>query len=170
MIPVSRIQTFQILSLANPSDPTTFANARPTIAAVDVKRLQDRERAKIEKLKEEERNRGKGVSKEGQAIYDSLKRMYFCPILPCAYVPSLTSRFYSNMPVRWHNKQMIVHDAIIIAPPYRVEDCKGSKDKVEVLNRVKKVLEGERRKLTEKREKEERERKAATPVVPRKGG
>lgn len=62
---------------------------------------------------------------------------------------------------------MIVHEAVIIPPPYRVEDCKGAKDKQEVLNRVKKVLEGERRKL---KEKEERERKAATPTGPRKGG
>ena len=62
---------------------------------------------------------------------------------------------------------MIVHDAVIIPPPYRVEDCKGQKDKQEVLNRVKKVLEGERRKL---REREERERKAVTPTGPRKGG
>ena len=73
----------------------------------------------------------------------------------------------SNTPIRWHNQEMIVHDAIIITPPYRTEDCKGTKDKQEVLNRVRKVLDGERRKI---REREERERKAATPVGPRKGG
>ena len=71
------------------------------------------------------------------------------------------------MPVRWHEQAMIVHDAVIIPPPYRAEDCKCPKDKQEVLNRVKKVLEGERRKL---KEKEERDRKAATPIGPRKGG
>lgn len=71
------------------------------------------------------------------------------------------------MPIRWHNQEMIVHEAVIIAPPYRAEDCKGAKDKQEVLNRVKKVLEGERRKL---KDKEERERKAVTPTGPRKGG
>ena len=66
---------------------------------------------------------------------------------------------------------MIVSEAVIITPPYRVEDCKGSKDKQEALIRIKKVLEGERRKI---REKEERERKAGsgtgTPAGPRKGG
>ena len=62
---------------------------------------------------------------------------------------------------------MVVYDAVIIAPPYRPEDCKGAKDKQEVLNRVKKVLEGERKKI---RDKEERERKAVTPTGPRKGG
>lgn len=72
-----------------------------------------------------------------------------------------------NLPIRWHNQEMIVHDAVIISPPYRVEDCKGAKDKHEVLNRVRKVLEGERRKL---KEREESERKATPPAAPRKGG
>ena len=62
---------------------------------------------------------------------------------------------------------MIVHDAVIIPPPYTPADCIGPKEKQEVLIRVKKVLEGERRKL---KEKEDRDRKAATPVEPRKGG
>jgi hypothetical protein len=57
---------------------------------------------------------------------------------------------HSNIPIRWHNAEMIVHDAVIITPPYRPEDCKGSRDKQETLNRVKKVLEGERLKLKER--------------------
>lgn len=71
------------------------------------------------------------------------------------------------MPVRWHNQEIIVHETVIISAPYRVEDCKGKSDRPDVVNRVKKVLEGERRKL---REKEERERKVSTPTGPRKGG
>lgn len=62
---------------------------------------------------------------------------------------------------------MIVHEAVIISPPYRIEDCKCPKDKQEVLNRVKKVLDGERRKL---KDKEEREKKAAAQTGQRKGG
>jgi protein LSM12 len=71
------------------------------------------------------------------------------------------------MQIRWHNQEMIVSDAVIITPPYRVEDCRGAKDKQEVVNRVKKVLEGERRKI---KDKDDRERKSATPTGPRKGG
>lgn len=71
------------------------------------------------------------------------------------------------MPVRWHNQEIVVYDAVIIAPPYRIEDCKGTKDKQETLIRVRKVLEGERKKL---KEREERERKVATPAGSRKGG
>ena len=60
------------------------------------------------------------------------------------------TKFCSNIPIRWHNDQMIAHEAVIISPPYRPEDCKGSAQKVQVLMQVKKVLEGERRKLSEK--------------------
>ena len=71
------------------------------------------------------------------------------------------------MPVRWHNLEIIVYESVIIAPPYRVEDCKGPKDKQEALTRVKKVLEGERRKI---REREEKGSKVSMPTGPRKGG
>jgi hypothetical protein len=62
---------------------------------------------------------------------------------------------------------MIVLDAVIIKPPYGVEDCSAPSQHQVTLNRVRKVLEGERRKL---KEKEAQDRKAATPAEPRKGG
>ena len=71
---------------------------------------------------------------------------------------------YSNLPVHWHNREMIVFDSIIVTPPYRAEDCKCANEKQEVLIRVKKALEGERKKLQEK------ERKMPVPGGPRKGG
>jgi len=149
VIPVSRIQSFQVLSLASGADgsESSIATAQPAIGPVDVKRLKQREEQRIRKLKEEEKDRGKGVTREAQAIFDSFKRI--------------------NTPIRWHNQEMIVHEAVIISPPYRIEDCKCPKDKQEVLNRVKKVLDGERRKL---KDKEEREKKAAAQTGPRKGG
>jgi len=149
VIPVSRIQSFQVLSLASGTDgsESSIATAQPAIGPVDVKRLKQREEQRIRKLKEEEKDRGKGVTREAQAIFDSFKRI--------------------NTPIRWHNQEMIVHEAVIISPPYRIEDCKCPKDKQEVLNRVKKVLDGERRKL---KDKEEREKKAAAPTEQRKGG
>lgn len=77
-IPFSRIQTFQVVSLAAGAEAGdgSFANAQPAIGPVDTRRLREREQAKINKLKEDERNRGKGVTKEAQAIFDSFKRMY----------------------------------------------------------------------------------------------
>lgn len=75
IIPFSRIQSFQVVSLAEDSEGT-FASALPSIGPVDTRRLKEREAAKMNKMKEEERNRGKGVTKEAQAIFDSFKRMY----------------------------------------------------------------------------------------------
>lgn len=72
-----------------------------------------------------------------------------------------------NVPVRWHNTQIIVFDAVIIKDPYDVNDCSAPGSKQEVLNRTKKILEGERRKM---REKLDSQRKTATPTGPRKGG
>ncbi|TKA77128.1 hypothetical protein B0A55_04114 [Friedmanniomyces simplex] len=142
VMPISRIQTFQILSLA--SGDADLTTARPKVAEMDIKRQEKRCEDRVAALKEQERNRGKGVTKEGQAIFDALKRI--------------------NMPIHWHNREMIVFDSIIVAPPYRAEDCKCANEKQEVLIRVKKALEGERKKLQEK------ERKTPVPSGPRKGG
>lgn len=78
MINVSAIQSFQVLSLAPGTEggDGSFATAQPPIGPVDIKRLKERERARIDQLKEAERNRGRGVTKEAQAIFDSFKRMY----------------------------------------------------------------------------------------------
>jgi len=67
IIPISRVQNFQITSLAS-QQPST-------LPPVDTKRLKDRENARIAQLKDQAADRGKGVSKEAQAIYDALKRV-----------------------------------------------------------------------------------------------
>ncbi|SMY25571.1 unnamed protein product [Zymoseptoria tritici ST99CH_1A5] len=134
IIPFSRIQSSQVISLAGAEGV-----AQPVIGAVDIRQLQKREETRVNQLREEEESRGKGVSKEAQAIFDSFRRI--------------------NVPVRWHNQEIIVLEHVIVVPPYRPEDCKASKDKQETLIRVRKILEGERKKL---QEKEARERSAAS--------
>lgn len=96
IIPVSRIQSFQITSLAAEGD-NSIASAQPAIAAVDTKRLKAREATRVAKLKEEKESRGHGVTKEGQAIFDALKRVYVHPLLrrlktPC--VLALTTEMF----------------------------------------------------------------------------
>ncbi|TKA40822.1 hypothetical protein B0A54_08092 [Friedmanniomyces endolithicus] len=74
VMPISRLQSFQIVSLASGSaNPTT---AIPKLSEVDMKRLEKRCEDRVAALKEEVRSRGKGVTREGQAIFDALKRMY----------------------------------------------------------------------------------------------
>lgn len=75
IIPFARIASCQVIALQQTGDGS-IANALPAIGPVDTKQLQKREAARIEQLKAEEDDRGKGVSREGQAIYDSFKRMY----------------------------------------------------------------------------------------------
>jgi protein LSM12 len=168
IIPISRIQSFQIVSLASGNDVSEsgIAAAKPNVTEVDVKRLERRVTDRVQALKEQEKSRGKGVTKEAQAIFDAFQRMCVRIRLSIVRV-MLTLNSYSNMQIRWHNQEMIVSDVVIIPPPYRVENCRGAKDKQEVVNRVKKVLEGERRKL---QDKENLERKSATPTGSRKGG
>lgn len=74
VIPVSRIQAVQILSLSETGNGC-LEGAQPAIGPVDIKQLRQREDLRIRKLKEDEQNRGVGVSAEGQAIFDSLRRM-----------------------------------------------------------------------------------------------
>ena len=78
IIPVPRIQAFQVTALTAgaESGDASFATAQPAIGPVDTKRLKEREQGRINKLKEDEENRGRGVTKEAQAIFDSFRRMY----------------------------------------------------------------------------------------------
>lgn len=93
MFPEKQIQSVQLLARANGGDAGsgTLATAQPAIRPLDIKRLEQRMKAKIKKLKEEERDNGKGVSKEAQAIFDSLKRMYVVSIRTSMKINMLTN-------------------------------------------------------------------------------
>jgi hypothetical protein len=55
---------------------------------------------------------------------------------------------------------------VIISPPYTVNDCKAPKGKDQALDRIRMVLDGERRKIAQ------RAAQGGTPPpgAPRKGG
>lgn len=74
VIPISTIQSFQILSLVENKDG--FANALPAIGKLDTAKLKEREQQRVKKLKEEEAKKGKGVTAEAQALFNALDRMY----------------------------------------------------------------------------------------------
>jgi len=123
------------------SSDQPFTNAEPKIGPVNLAAIQARERDVHRQESAGLERRGVGVSKEAQEIFDALSR---------------------TMPCRWHEKNIIVLDQVIITEPYSLENCR-SKDQ-NAMNRVKKVLEGERRKL-------ESARRVVTPVTgERKGG
>lgn len=143
ILPISDVRSFEILSVALTS--VNFEDAVPSIGAVDMKAVKAREEAAIRRLQEKELRRGKGVGKEGQDIFNALER---------------------TLPTRWHETSIVVLDSVMIAPPYRVEDCKAPPNQNAALTRVKKVLEMERKKIAD------RSNKTAVPLPqgPRKGG
>ncbi|KAJ5923303.1 hypothetical protein N7454_008548 [Penicillium verhagenii] len=128
VIPVSRIQSFQLLSLpTNSSDSPSFTDALPTIQALDTRALKTREIKAVSEILEREARRGKGVTREAQDIFDAFSR---------------------TMPARWDGPNIIVADAVTIAPPYRVDECRPLVEgDTAALARVRKVLEMERKKI-----------------------
>ncbi|MCJ1473402.1 hypothetical protein MMC13_002053 [Lambiella insularis] len=140
-LPLSAVQTFTLLSLPSPSVLT------PPLGALDHSALQSRLESTIARLKAEEARKGKGVTRDAQEIFDRIAR---------------------TMPTRWDDKDIVVNENVVIQAPYRPEDCRAeSGASKESLNRVKKVLGEERKKLVEKAG-------GARPAVPlsglRKGG
>jgi len=129
VIPVSRIQSFQLLALpsSNPSDSPSFIDALPPIQALDTRALKAREAKAIGEAMDREARRGKGVTREAQDLFDAFSR---------------------TMPAHWNGPNIVVADAVSIAPPYRVEDCRALVAGNEAaLSRVRKVLEMERKKI-----------------------
>ncbi|KAL4960368.1 anticodon-binding domain-containing protein [Aspergillus stella-maris] len=125
IIPISRIQSFQLLSVA--SESTSFSDATPPLHALDIRALKNREASAVAKMQEGEARRGKGVTREAQDLFDAFSR---------------------TMPTRWDGASIIVTDTVIIAPPYRVDDCRPvSQNDTAALARVRKVLEMERKKI-----------------------
>jgi hypothetical protein len=110
IIPVSRIQRFQLISLPPQSGatsaepPAPFTNAYPSIYPLDIRALRNREAAAVANLQEREQRRGKGVTKEAQDLFDAFSR---------------------TMPARWDGTSIVVADAVLIAKPYRVDDCRS---------------------------------------------
>jgi hypothetical protein len=120
IIPISRIQSFQIVSLAQNNESTSFADAVPSLHALDIRALKAREANAVGKLQESEARRGKGVTREAQDIFDAFSR---------------------TMPTRWDGSNIIVADAVAIAAPYRVDDCRPLvAGDTAALTRVRKVV------------------------------
>ncbi|KAL4955519.1 anticodon-binding domain-containing protein [Aspergillus filifer] len=125
IIPISRIQSFQLLSVA--SEATSFSDATPPLHALNIRALKNREASAVAKMQEGEARRGKGVTREAQDLFDAFSR---------------------TMPTRWDGASIIVTDTVIIAPPYRVDDCRPvNQNDTAALARVRKVLEMERKKI-----------------------
>jgi hypothetical protein len=48
----------------------------------------------------------------------------------------------NSLPTRWDAQKIIINDAVILGPPYGVDDCKAPKEKQQALAQIKRVVEG----------------------------
>ena len=121
VIPISRIQNFQLLALpSNSSESPSFTDALPPIQALDARALKQREAKAVGEALDREARRGKGVTREAQDIFDAFSR---------------------TMPAHWHGQKIVVADAVTISPPYRVDDCRPLVEgDTAALARVRKVV------------------------------
>ncbi|KAK9823738.1 hypothetical protein WJX72_005050 [[Myrmecia] bisecta] len=105
------------------------ANQQPDLhlPVVDMQRCRDREERALQAALQEAAKIGVGVTKEAQTLFNALSK---------------------TMPTRWNNTTIVVLDEVSISEPYRLENCttKHPEDK-STLQRVRKVLEAERKRL-----------------------
>lgn len=121
IIPISRLQSFNIITLPQANGDSSFASATPQISQLSLPSLRAREETAIRRLKEQELKRGKNVTAEAQDIFNALTR---------------------TMPGRWDGQDMIISDSVIISKPYRTGDCRPLSDAVSgsAVQRVRKVV------------------------------
>ncbi|KAG2224132.1 hypothetical protein INT45_000147 [Circinella minor] len=122
IIKISHIKEVLSNEEMNNNDTTNYL----PINYVQVERLNQRELNGVKHMRQRVAKMGVGVTKEAQDIFDALSKT-----LPC----------------RWSNDTIVVLDEVLIQAPYGIENCKANASSAASLARVKKVLEGERRRL-----------------------
>ncbi|KAI8979196.1 anticodon-binding domain-containing protein [Mycotypha africana] len=119
----------EIISLRNTTTATSTVptiKRSPSIQPLLIEQLEQREANTTRNVRNEVSKIGIGVTKEAQDIFNALSKT-----LPC----------------RWSKDTIIVLDEILIPAPYTPESCKANASSANLLARVKKVLEGERKRL-----------------------
>ncbi|KAK7187356.1 hypothetical protein DPSP01_002484 [Paraphaeosphaeria sporulosa] len=147
IIPFAHILSFELIGAgerAAASGPG-FDGALPPIQKVDLAAIRAREEHTIREMKKKDAQKGKGVSKEAQDIFDAVSRL---------------------LPTRWADAQIVVNDAVLINPPYTVDNLAAPAGKEQSVAQVRKILENhyQRKKNAGSRAP------VATPIAPRKGG
>ena len=111
------IENIQLVSL--PTQPVDVS-----VPEINLDKIRAIEHKNLKNAEKEIEKIGVGVSKEAQEIFNALSRTY-----PCA----------------WEGKNIIVMGEVRIEPPYTAASCSGNQKSS--LQRVKRVIEGERAKL-----------------------
>lgn len=118
---VDALQRVEVLEKA----PAGLVPTLPAISADELQRVEQRNKGIAQRVLA---SIGQGVTGEAQAIFDALNK---------------------TMPCEWEGVTIRVMGEVIINPPYYPQNCVSTNS--QVLSRVKKVLEGEKSKLTRKK-------------------
>ncbi|KAF3941609.1 hypothetical protein ABW19_dt0208716 [Dactylella cylindrospora] len=125
-----------VVAPSKPSQNSTnakgpFSVAEPQIKPLSLQSIKNREQATSRAEYEKLMGHGVGVTAEGQEIFNALNK--------------------TGLPCRWQGKDIVVMDNVLIQEPYAPETCStpnGNQASAQsALTRVKKVLEGVRKRL-----------------------
>ncbi|PVU99531.1 hypothetical protein BB559_000019 [Furculomyces boomerangus] len=125
------IQSIKIISNKVDDSSSNFINSLsklslPTPKALPIEKLKLAHNKALENAKAQSLRIGVGVTKEAQNIFDALSKT-----LPC----------------RWVGDKIAVLDEVIIEPPYGILNCRSAASAAATLDRIKKVLHGEKQRL-----------------------
>lgn len=109
--------------------PSQGFETNSPIGYLDLEALRKRENDAVVQEMKSRANRGVGVSKEGQEIYDAIAKT-----LPC----------------RWNGKSIIAVEEVQIDPPYNSLACKANKPNSPALAHVKKIIEATWQKIDDR--------------------
>jgi hypothetical protein len=82
IIPFAHILSFELVGLGEraPDSGPGFEGALPAISKVDIDAMKAREETTIREMKRKDAQKGKGVTKEAQDIFDFIARTYVYPL------------------------------------------------------------------------------------------
>ncbi|KAK7895157.1 hypothetical protein LTR67_005897 [Exophiala xenobiotica] len=124
LIPISQISSFQLLSL--PPQPTENPNS--VLNAIDVNAVQARLAKNISLQHAAQARLGpKGTTPTDQALFDALSRTH---------------------PARWVGNNMLISDTYLIEKPYNAANVRLGEGRHGDLERMRKVVDMERSKVT----------------------
>ncbi|KAK9469731.1 anticodon-binding domain-containing protein [Lipomyces arxii] len=128
ILKASFIKSLNVLKKSEDSTGTGtgFGKISPAIGPVNLTSVNQKMNRAMRNASQNAIAVGVGISKDGQNLYDALAR---------------------TLPVRWLNKAIYVLEEVKIEPPYTADSCLASDPESIALARVKKVVDGERRRL-----------------------
>lgn len=125
IIPISQINSFQLLSL--PQQPTD-SSTNPALNSIDTSAVQARLARNISVQQAAQARVGpKGTTPTDQALFDALSRTH---------------------PARWTGSVMLISDTYLIEKPYGAVNVRFVEGRHGDLERMKKVVDMERQKIT----------------------